>query len=371
MSKSTVNDNNNGNKEEQPQEVVVVEEEEWTHLDGSNVFGGLLDDTTTTHPLSSVSFGEVVLKYKSLQERHMTPLDMTYTYRYPNEKKTSADDDDDEFYDGTGHLVWMASLSFGYLLANDDLDLVGRYFGNKQEAEPSSSSKRRICELGCGTGVAGIATLLFSSPSSNTVVVFTDNDQEALELAKANCELNGIETHRYSQELLSWGEEASSSSSSVPARSFDTVLATDVLYDIPMIPLLMQTAAALLLPSGGHVILSHVPRFCLPKTQEEEQQESSSRRQQSQSPPPPSQAYQKLEDHIVAQAKWAGLSLIETIRPHQVLEPSATLATTTTTTTTRNEASSLHPSRYSLSLPQLEEMRSAVVFIFENDTSRA
>jgi 2-polyprenyl-3-methyl-5-hydroxy-6-metoxy-1,4-benzoquinol methylase len=44
------------------------------------------------------------------------------------------------------------------------------------------------------------------------------------------------------------------------AATYETVLATDVLYDIEALKPLLQTASDLLIPETGHFVLSHVPR---------------------------------------------------------------------------------------------------------------
>jgi predicted TPR repeat methyltransferase len=251
----------------------------------------------------------------------MTPLDMLY-------EKNS-----DEFYDGTGNLVWLAALGFGYLL-DENCSKIRNYLGPQ------------ICELGCGTGVAGIAALLFSSddndsPSSH--VLFTDNDAKSLDLCQTNCELNDLEETQYSRHVLSWGEEP------YPVSNVDTILATDVLYDMVMIPPLMETAATLL-KDDGYALLSHIPRFCLPKREQEEDEHFNYIVREEESS---FQAYQELEVHILDQAKQVGLVLVETIRLHQVLK---------TLPSTKQEALLSSPPHLSLEL--LEEMH-AVLFVFQ------
>jgi hypothetical protein len=121
---------------------------------------------------------------------------------------------DDYFYDGTGHLVWMAAVSFAYLLNLND-SVLRPFFDQK-----------RVCELGCGTGAAGIATLVLLLPKW---LLFTDNNQSTLDLCHAHCRLNDLGEAaaaeeksnyplcRYSLQLSSWG--------AVPPTVIDTAAA--------------------------------------------------------------------------------------------------------------------------------------------------
>jgi SAM-dependent methyltransferase len=296
-----------------------VVEEIWMTADGANVFS--LEPEFVTNEIRFVSQKNIRLKYKSFTE-HMTPLDVLYGKH------------NDEFYDGTGNLVWLAALGFGYLL-DENCGKIRNYLGPQ------------ICELGCGTGVAGIAALLYSSndsdSSSSSHVLFTDNDAESLELCRTNCELNDLEeTTQYSRHILSWGQEP------YPVSNVDTILATDVLYDMVMIPPLMKTAATLL-KHDGYALLSHVPRFCLPKREQEQEEDENCIVRDKES----FQAYRDLEVHILDQAKQVGLVLVDTIRLHQVLK---------TLPSTKQEASLSSPPH--LSLEQLEDMH-AVLFVFQ------
>lgn len=155
-------------------------------------------------------------------------------------------------HDATGHCVWTGACLF---VASLEL-LFGTYFRNK-----------RILELGCGTGICGIALLRMASlhaegesTTKRTFVTFTDSDPEALALCQRNCELNQLQQQQkecYAVESLTWGNSSCSRMS-----SFDTVLATDVLYDIEQLEPLLQTTRACLRGCGGTFVLAHVPRAC-------------------------------------------------------------------------------------------------------------
>jgi hypothetical protein len=61
-------------------------------------------------------------------------------------------------------------------------------------------------------------------------------------------------------EPVTWGEPLPDT---IKNQHFDTVLAADVLYDIGLLPLLLQTARQCLNSDHlGHFILAHVPRAC-------------------------------------------------------------------------------------------------------------
>eukprot|EP00980_Cylindrotheca_fusiformis_P002988 scaffold692_cov118-Cylindrotheca_fusiformis.AAC.10 len=317
-----------------------VEEETWTNADGSNVF----DDQPFQKQLrvSKIAniFSDRSLFFESYDMNQMTPLDMTYD----DEKKNR-----DEFYDGTGSLVWLASIAFCHLVAEDAI----------VQLIPETNEELRICELGCGVGLASIATLM-ANPK-DCFALFTDNDPEALDLSRKNCVLNSLEPDSYRHILLSWGDSLPESDSNGALRegSFDCVLATDVIYDVSMIPPLLQTTSSLL-RWNGHFIVSHVPRFCLPVRQENE---TATRISDDCAPGPSSCCsselpQQKLEIFILEQAKSQSLQLIDTLRPHQVLK----------NIPTTKQSGPRDDSRNTISRQNLQEAH-AVLFVFEKVAS--
>jgi hypothetical protein len=329
----------------------------------------------TGHKIHTIRFGENggnneprVLRYKSMPTEELTPLDMIYGGSNSNENE---DPHQDEFYDGTGNLMWMAAICFGHLVVQE-VEPLRSYLWHgspttslKAEGNMLATTRRRFCELGCGTGGAGISLLLCSlkkkyhhhknergngndEPSgSYHDVVFTDNDAQSLELCASNCQLNALDPETYSQQLLGWGSENLESAQQQCRQkgsgleqpySFDVVLATDVVYDLKMIAPLFETVDYLLKEKnkkststtalqaerkgnggGGHLILSHVPRFCIPKEETEtceDQKDDGSRQDDDDSP---GEAFLELERFISSEANKVGLVLAETIRPHQVL----------------------------------------------------
>ncbi len=280
----------------------IVVEEYWPMADAS------VSSLQARHRICTLRFGlEKELKYQSISEASMTPLDMIYDSAIR----------DDDFYDGTGNLMWLAAVCLGHLLAAK-VECLQRYLPSFSVASPC-----RICELGCGTGGGGIALLLFhciehivetgsnAERSKNDFstppfhLVFTDNDKDALELCQANCELNGLDPRTYSHQKLWWG--LNNFPETLSQHSFDTVLATDVVYDVKMIRPLLETAHCLLKGDDSHFILCHVPRFCLPKCSTVNNVDFE-------------EAYLALEQHIQLQSKAAGLTLLQMIRPYVVLK---------------------------------------------------
>lgn len=175
--------------------------------------------------------------------------------------------------DATGNRVWM-----GALLLIESLQSLKVYL-----------ESRHVLELGCGTGIAGLAVAQVFRPQR---IILTDNSEAALDLCRRNLLLNTsiAEEDVVKINQLEWGGDGVASS--CWKESLDTVLATDVLYDLGSLLPLLMTASGLLVP-GGHFILSHVPRASLP----------------------PSCSFDNLEAYIVHQAKDFGLELDSILQP--------------------------------------------------------
>jgi SAM-dependent methyltransferase len=176
-------------------------------------------------------------------------------------------------HDATGHRIWMGAKLFVNALGYGSLD--------------SAFLGKTTLELGCGTGLAGIAVLKHDYLACRRVV-FTDNDAQVLDLCRTNCEQNlDPSDTRWQLAALAWGAERSIDG------EFDTIFATDVLYDVGSLQPLLQTVCQYL-SHNGLFVLAHVPRASL---------------------------YGKvgtgtqLEDYIVAQATPMRLILLKTIRP--------------------------------------------------------
>lgn len=192
---------------------------------------------------------------------HLTPLDMMNL--------------SNGVHDATCHCVWTGA--FLLIEVMNDLE---------------SYMQDKVIELGSGTGIGGLAVAKMSTPSSVVrSVLLTDADPEALALCQRNIEHNNLQ-QRVSTCQLAWGEALSEELEG----NFQTVLATDVLYDIGLLPKLLKTAHDCLSSSSSNVyfILSHVPRACY----------------NSENPP-----VESLEDLIVDSAKAHGFELERVIRP--------------------------------------------------------
>uniref|UniRef100_A0A7S4EIU3 Uncharacterized protein n=1 Tax=Pseudo-nitzschia australis TaxID=44445 RepID=A0A7S4EIU3_9STRA len=384
---------------------------------------------------SSVAPRARLLHYKSLPSEALTPLDMTYN----TGTSSTTDCNQDEFYDGTGNLMWMAAVCFGHLVAQNVEKLRPYLQKQRPVRQPATATEtattkqdgqqqHRVCELGCGTGGAGISLLLFSNPEPTSSgddnggvdeanetkndkeedslvvdtingggggchVVFTDNDVESLELCRSNCELNHLDPRDYSHQLLWWGsqedmqqqQEEKESDESPPQllekHSFDTVLATDVVYDLKMIAPLLQTVEFLLkkptttvvadvdenenkneTEGGGHLILSHVPRFCIPRKQDDN--DNNLVVNDDVDDDEPREVFLELERFIQSEASKVGLSLVETVRPHKVLrEEDLTAENDCDCDDDDNDNDNDNNSMEQLTLEKMKEAN-AVVFVF-------
>jgi predicted nicotinamide N-methyase len=232
-----------------------------------------------------------------------TPLDISNTFLSSKE------------YDGSGHCVWTGA----FLLIQCMDEILNRVRILPQNDLSSQNKKLNMIELGCGTGIGGLALMIALKTKTHLPmhVCFTDADPAVLNLCHRNCQQNKLSKDMYSIQELTWGQQylmeecATTSIKNNTHDSFDIVLATDVLYDIDMLHPLFTTATQLLSSNPhGFFILSHIPRACYNDNN-------------------PPEAMENLEKYIVDQARdHYGLSLSHTIRPpgtsekmsHQVLE---------------------------------------------------
>ncbi len=272
-----------------------------------------------------------------------------------------------EQYDATGHCVWTGAFLLISCM-NQITDVIETHCYGRSEnqrtinTEKNSAAlakhtnnqqqrqvqqKMQMIELGCGTGIGGLSIIVSSIINSNSTVMnttttyhdrhdqnialqpmkccFTDEDPAVLKVCKRNCELNGlVEGESYSTQELTWGDKDNKFIHQQKG-TFDIILATDVLYDIDLLPPLFETASLLLRQRGGrengmnnenvHVqdgsdsnkhchesndgifILSHVPRACFNDNN-------------------PPEAIENLEQYIIDHARVNyGLELMELIKP--------------------------------------------------------
>ena len=214
------------------------------------------------------------------------------------------------FSDATGNRIWMGAVFFLECMVRE----ISLRYVNQESYSSSYSTQQnqrralldlrtklfrnnKILELGSGTGAAliavGMAGLKMGetlSPSGSTnkgfrpsVMMFTDNDKNVLSLCQMNCDRNLCRHDKsivdYRVGNLDWGDFCRQQSSGENSQysgiaehmdrffidsnrlrgTLDTVIATDVIYDVAAIPLLMATAEGLL-REGGFFVLAHVPR---------------------------------------------------------------------------------------------------------------
>jgi SAM-dependent methyltransferase len=240
----------NNPMDDEPRDEKAVIEEDWSEFMNFNPTGtGFSQHASLKIPLSST----VEMDIACIE--HLTPIDMmNLSYG------TS---------DSTGNRVWMGAFAFMEVFARP----LPSYHG-EEESEVSKTAKElkmlryklfhsaNILELGSGTGVSGISLMLAHQSDEQELsyipsrITFTDNDYHVLDLCKRNCDNNiggSDESKVYSTLYLEWGKHIDFQ------EAFNTVIATDVIYNLEALEPLIQSAHALLLP-GGYFILSHIPR---------------------------------------------------------------------------------------------------------------
>jgi len=152
--------------------------------------------------------------------------------------------------DPTGLCVWLGAFLFLEMLLVRKAEMENPYWSTiRRHLFPK---RCKVCELGAGAGLVGIAMSIGGICADITL---TDCNNEALKLCKLNCKTNRCPEVKI--EHLEWGE--GNASKLGLGGAFDTVYATDVLYDLDSLEPLLVTASELL-KEGGHFILSHVPR---------------------------------------------------------------------------------------------------------------
>jgi cyclopropane fatty-acyl-phospholipid synthase-like methyltransferase len=125
-------------------------------------------------------------------------------------------------------------------------------------------------------------------------LVLSDVDEGSLSLCRQNCEQNlSACKERIKIQHLSWGDCAD------VEECFDTIIATDVIYDVSAIRPLFSTVKRYLAPFG-YFILSHVPRASL-------SDDSCKIAPQD-----------KMEKFIEREANSHGLNLNEVVRPENI-----------------------------------------------------
>ena len=198
--------------------------------------------------------------------------------------------------DATGNVIWMGALLFLHALP-----LVQPYLLD-----------RHVLELGSGTGMVGLAVWKCCSPKS---IWLTDASMDALHLCQINYERNRNDEDPTDKaaniplhiQPLIWGSKhtLTSNKGDTLQISIDTVVATDVLYDIDVLRPLLETAWNVLNGHGGIFILSHVPRAALPSTWSDAHDDAS---------------MSSLDAYILHQATYMGFVLKRHIHPKDLIQ---------------------------------------------------
>lgn len=180
-------------------------------------------------------------------------------------------------HDATGHRIWMGALFFAQAFPSFKRSL----FQN-----------RRVMELGSGTGFGGIALFVLSQQAKCTPkeLVLTDADPTALDLCRWNCDINTKCDDRITVRCLDWSDGEFSS-----GGMFDTIIGTDVVYDVSVVIPLLSTVSACL-SIDGMFMLSHIPRASLPGMSK-------------------IASTAEMENYITEAASKYSLRLMETVRP--------------------------------------------------------
>jgi predicted nicotinamide N-methyase len=130
-------------------------------------------------------------------------------------------------------IVWPSGL----MLASRIL----RESGSPPEL-PVGGGEARCIDLGCGLGATGIAAAL-----RGWHVTLTDYDREAVEFAAHNARRNGVKEERIRALEMDWRQPV--------GETFPWVVASDVLYERRLHPLILH-AITKLLAKGGTAWLS-------------------------------------------------------------------------------------------------------------------
>lgn len=147
---------------------------------------------------------------------------------------------------------------------------------NKAHREELFKDRRRIIELGAGTGLCGLVAgkLLPRRQGDDDalLLLLTDGDDEAVGYLRESIALNHLSEVALSRRLR-WGHAADveealriatadAAAAACESTPYDLCLATDVIYEEQSIPALLQCASRLLRPETGILhLVNHRYRF--------------------------------------------------------------------------------------------------------------
>ena len=147
----------------------------------------------------------------------------------------------------SGQKVWTGS----FFLAN--------YLISMHQSSSPLLKNKSVMELGAGSGILSI---LASSFLEASFVTASDNDPVALDLLSQNLILNDLHQSQSTIQTasFSWGTDPSKSTPPLSSKSYDVVVAGDVMYKDFLPDLFFKSVCDLLNPVGGKLFLCHVPR---------------------------------------------------------------------------------------------------------------
>ena len=122
---------------------------------------------------------------------------------------------------------------------------------------PTLTAGKRVLELGCGLGLAGLAAASHAGAKS---VVLTDRDDSVLQLAREAIAANELSEGAdaiASTATLDWGADAAELAASIGVEPFDVIIGADILYDAGACELLAGLLARLL-PASDDVPAARV-----------------------------------------------------------------------------------------------------------------
>ena len=150
----------------------------------------------------------------------------------------------------TGFTTWSSAVLLSRrLLANPSA-----YFPSACQSNKSANPRRplRVLELGAGTGLAGIASILaLGSMSRPAHVVLSDYDDNTLTTLQRNLDTNSTDNTCVTHEIrkLAW-EPSERSNPAQQDAQFDVLLGADIVYEREH-PALIHSVAARLLDRQG------------------------------------------------------------------------------------------------------------------------
>ncbi len=118
------------------------------------------------------------------------------------------------------------------------------------ESHGESFSGKRVIELGCGLGLAGITACL-----AGAHVLFTDYVPRSLEFAEKNARLNGLKEGAFETKVLDWEHPGD-------LPKFDAVLGSEIVYDYFFHGALIRLLEKVVQPNGT-IFLADRKRLCV------------------------------------------------------------------------------------------------------------